>query len=220
MSLHVPYYTDGQGIVLYHGDCRDILPHLPKVDLVLTDPPYGFNRFETDGKDYLLAVGPALRLAYNRLDENGSMFVFTGTGEVVKVANAIGQDVKRLLWLYKPNDCTYPLKGWLLTSEAILWFSKGNGGLFDRHPYRHDCYTVTSVGQEGVNGHPTVKPLEVFKDLASRCPVGGTILDPFIGSGTTFVAAKNLGRKAIGIEIEEKYCEIAVRRLAQEVLPL
>ena len=66
--------------------------------------------------------------------------------------------------------------------------------------------------------HPTEKPLALITELLSKSP--GTILDPFMGSGTTLVAAKALSRKAIGIEIEEKYCEIAVRRLAQEVLPL
>jgi len=216
-ALMTPYY-DHAGITIYHADCRDILPQLEPVDLVLTDPPYGFNRFSTDGKDYLESVGPALRLSYDVLLPDHSMFVFTSTGEIVRVANAVGKDVKRVLWMYKPNDCTYPLEGWLLTSEAILWFTKGRAGLIERKPFRHDCYIHTKVGQEHVAGHPTVKPLSIVKDIASR--TDGTILDPFMGSGTTLVAAKQLGRKAIGIEIEEKYCEIAVRRLAQEVLPL
>ena len=208
-----PYYEEA-GIVIYHGDCRKILPHLPKVDLICTDPPYGFNRFETDGKDYLQIVGPALKLTWTRLVESGSMFVFTSTAEVVNVANALGQPLKRLLWMYKPADCTYPQKGWLLKSEAILWFSKGTGcNLYDRKPYRHDCYIHTRSGMEGVEGHPTVKPLFVIKDIASRTPLNGLILDPFMGLGTTLVAAKQLGRKAIGIEIEEKYCRVAVDRL-------
>ena len=67
--------------------------------------------------------------------------------------------------------------------------------------------------------HPTEKPVDLLKKIISAVP-GDRVLDPFMGSGTTLVAAKSLGRKAIGIEIEEKYCEIAVRRLAQEVLPL
>lgn len=217
MSLPKPYY-DEDGITIYHADCREIIPHLEPVDLVLTDPPYGFKRFETDGKNYLDSVGPALQMAFSLLKDNGSMFVFTGTGEVVKVANSVGQDIKRLFWMYKPNDCTYPLKGWLLKSEAILWFAKGKADLLDRHPYKHDCYVVTSVGQEGVDGHPTVKPLQVMRDFVSRAYHNGTILDPFMGSGTTLVAAKNLGRRCIGVEIEEKYCEIAVKRLAQGVL--
>jgi len=212
-----PYY-DHDGITIYHGDCRDILPTLPKVDLVLTDPPYGMNRFATDGKDFLDTVGPALREAWSHLKDPGSMFVFTSTAEVINVACAIGKErFKRLLWMYKPADCTYPLAGWLLKSEAILWFAKGNGGLAERHPFRHDCYVHTRTGLEGVDGHPTVKPLGVLKDFASRCPLGGVIIDPFVGSGTTLIAARMNGCRAIGIEIEERYCEIAAKRLSQEV---
>ena len=69
-----------------------------------------------------------------------------------------------------------------------------------------------------MEGHPTVKPLKVVMDLVSRIEPAGVILDPFMGSGTTLRAAKDLGWKAIDIEIEERYCEIAVKRLAQEVL--
>ena len=215
-----PYYEHA-GIVIYHGDCREVLPTLTeKVDLVLTDPPYGFNRFETDGKDYLDTVGPALQVAFSCLCDGGNMFVFTSTGEVVNVANAVAQPLKRMLWMYKPADCTYPLAGWLLTSEAILWFSNGSPmRLLERKPYRHDVYICNNIGREGVKGHPTVKPLSVMRDLASRCYEDCTILDLFMGSGTTLVAAKDLGRKAIGIEIEERYCEIAAKRLAQEVMP-
>lgn len=113
------YYQDDWATI-YNADCRDILPLLGPVDLVLTDPPYGFNRFETDGKDYLDSVGPALISAFTKLKPDHSMFVFTGTGEIVRLSNAIGLNPKRVLWMYKPNDCTYPLQGWLLKSEAIL----------------------------------------------------------------------------------------------------
>lgn len=214
-----PYYEHA-GITIYHGDCREVLPTLPKVDLVLTDPPYGMERFETDGKDFLVKVGPALRQAWDLLTDPGSMFVFTSTAEVINVANAVGSDrFKRLLWMYKPADCTYPLAGWLLKSEAILWFAKGNGGLAERHPFRHDCYIHTRTGLEGVDGHPTVKPLAVLKDFARRCAPGGLILDPYAGSGTTLLAARLNACRAIGVEICEEYCEIAAKRLSQEVLP-
>lgn len=147
------------------------------------------------------------------------MFVFTSPGEVVNLANATKAKFKRLFWMYKPADMTFPLRGWLLTSEAILWFFKpGTCNFSERKPYRHDCYIHRRVGMEGVEGHPTVKPLSVILDFASRCPETGTILDPFMGSGTTLRAAKDLRRKAIGIEIEEKYCEIAAKRMSQEVL--
>lgn len=218
MSLPKPYYEQ-DGITIYHGDCRQILPHLPKVDLVLTDPPYGMNRFETDTKDFLKVVGPALTSAFLLLPEGGSMFAFTSTAEVINLANAVDAPFKRLLWMYKPADMTYPLHGWLLKSEAIVWFMDDNKcTLQERKPFRHDCYIHRSVGNEGVEGHPTVKPLTVITDIASRCPDNGLILDPFMGSGTTLRAAKDLGRRAIGIEIEERYCEIAVERLRQQVL--
>jgi len=218
-----PYYSEA-GITIYHGTCLDVLQTFPKtfVDLIVTDPPYGMGRFETDTKDYLQIVGPSLKEAWRCLRDTGSAFVFTSTGEVVRVANALGEPLKRLLWMYKPADMTYPLAGWLLKSEAILWFLKGDSiGLKERNgKYRHDTYVCTQIGHEGVEGHPTVKPLMVISDLVSRCPEDGLVLDPFMGSGTTLRAAKDLGRQAIGIEISEAYCEIAARRLQQEVLPL
>jgi site-specific DNA-methyltransferase (adenine-specific) len=84
-----------------------------------------------------------------------------------------------------------------------------------------DVYRKSSprLGRDAeANGHKYQKPLAVMRWILSRCP-GPTILDPFMGSGTTLRAAKDLGRRAIGVEVEEKYCEIAVRRLAQGVLP-
>jgi site-specific DNA-methyltransferase (adenine-specific) len=218
MSLPEPYYQD-DSCTIFHGDSRELVPLLEDdaVDMVLTDPPYGMNRFATDGKDFLRVVGPVLQDAFRCLVSPGNMFVFTSTAEVVNVANAVEQPLKRLLWMYKPNDCTYPLGGWLLTSEAILWFHKGNRlALEERRPFKHDTYTVTSVGQEGVTGHPTVKPIAVVSDIASRVRPGAMILDPFMGSGTTLLAAKRLGRRAIGIDVEENYCYLAAERLASE----
>jgi site-specific DNA-methyltransferase (adenine-specific) len=211
-----PYYQD-DAVTIFHGDCLEVLGDLSTVDLIVTDPQYGMGRFRTDTPDYLKVVAPALQMAFSILPENGSMFCFCSTREVIKVVNATALPFYRMLWMYKPNDCTFPLKGWLLKSEAILWFAKGNGGLEERRPYRHDCYVHTSVGQEGVEGHPTVKPIAVVMDLVKRAAISRTVLDPFMGSGTTLRAAKDLGRKAIGIEIEERYCEIAAKRMAQEV---
>jgi site-specific DNA-methyltransferase (adenine-specific) len=215
-----PYY-DMDNIKLFHGDSRDVLPQLQdeSVDLIVTDPPYGMNRVDNDGKDYLEVVAPILREAWRILKQGGSMFVFTSTGEVVEIANALGQRLKRMFWLYKPADMTYPLAGWLLKSEAILWFVKGERAILaERKPFKHDCYILNRVGREGVEGHPTVKPLVIVKDFVSRCPIGGTVLDPFAGSGTTLLAAKRLGRRAIGIEMSEAYCKIAVQRLSQKEL--
>lgn len=114
-------FWEEPGIQLYCGDCREVLPLLrcPNttycleacdgrcmgVDIIVTDPPYGMERFATDGKNYLDAVGPALRLAFGALKEGGSMFVFTSTAEVVKVALAVDQPLQRMFWMYKPADC-------------------------------------------------------------------------------------------------------------------
>ncbi len=212
-------YDKDEGII-YCADCLDILPLFPKdsVDLVLTDPPYGFGRFEGDEKDsFMTVIHNAFESLRTILKQGSWAFVFSGTGQIKNLLIAVALDFQRLLWLYKPNDCTFPYRGWLLTSEAIALFSNGNPlALQERKPYRHDVYVHTKVGQEGVEGHPTVKPLWVVKDLASRNE--GLILDPFLGSGTTAVAAKELGRKFIGIEISREYCDIAIRRLGQGIL--
>jgi len=212
-----PYHQEEAGII-YCADCRDILPKLPKVDFVLTDPPYGFNRFPGDESERFLEI---IKDCFDviPLIEGGWAFVFTGTGFLKDVLNAISLNFKRALWMYKPADCTYPYQGWILKSEVILLFSNGKAlPLLERKPYKHDCYIHRKVGMEPGINHPTVKPLAIIKDLASRSPEGGVILDPFLGSGTTAVAAKELGRRFIGIEISPEYCKIAVKRLRQGIL--
>jgi DNA modification methylase len=206
-------------VTIIRGDCRDVLPTLRAVDMVLTDPPYGMGRFTTDTDDFMGVVGPALTEAATLLPDGGSLFAFTSTAEVINLGNAVhGIPFKRMLWMYKPADCTYPLHGWLLKSEAILWFMRpGLCTLADRKPYRHDCYLATHIGQEGVEGHPTVKPLSVIKDLSTRCPKDGLVLDPFMGSGTTGVACIRTGRRFVGIEIDAGYFEVARQRLENEL---
>jgi site-specific DNA-methyltransferase (adenine-specific) len=123
---------------------------------------------------------------------------------------------ERLLWMHKAADIAAPWRGWCMNSEAILLFSRPKAIWPKPSDYRTDVYRV---GPWERTGHPNGKPLEVVTDLCRRLCVS-TVLDPFLGSGTTLVAAKQLGRRAIGIEIEERYCEIAARRLSQDVLPL
>lgn len=217
MSLPKPYYEDSKaGIVIYHGDCRDILPHLPKVGLVLTDPPYGmgwdgrvkpgsvngqggtFSRFKGQtiaGDDvdfdpsFLLTYGPCIIWGFQHFPQHLSR------GSV-------------LVWVKK-----YPeAYGTFLSDADIAWMSKGHGVYISP--------TVNPASFQHEREHPTQKPDEIMKWCMSFYPDAMTILDPFMGSGTTLRAAKDLGRKCIGIEIEEKYCEIAARRLQQEVLPL
>ena len=193
-----PYYSHA-GITIYHGDCREILPTLPKCDLLLTDPPYGIG----------IAANP-IRQAHAKLDWDDipvdqdllSLCLARVDKAIVWGGNYFGLPPHQrfLAWdKMKPEDYSTSML-------EIAWTNLGG-------PAKMFRYSVVSYFKE----HPTEKPLPLLKWCLSFAPNAKTVLDPFMGSGTTLVAAKNLGRKAIGIEIEERYCEIAAKRLSQEV---
>jgi site-specific DNA-methyltransferase (adenine-specific) len=198
-----PYYEHA-GIVIYHGDCREILPGMPRVDAVITDPPYGIG-FAAQPTKWQRRAG-AKPEAW---DDAPAMFA----------ASLI--DVAPILVIWGGNHFPLPLvRGWLAWFKPDAPPSMGHFEMawtnIDR-PTRQISCSISQSNAERV-GHPTQKPEAVMLwTIQQVAPDAQTILDPFMGSGTTLVAAKNLGRKAIGIEIEEKYCEIAAKRLAQEV---
>ncbi len=191
------------GITLIHGDCRDVLPMLEagSVDLVLTDPPYGIGHLMKGGKN-------------------------TGHWNVLSQGNPWDKDAPDLTFIMG------------IAPYFVIW----GGNYFPLQPSR--CWfvwvktnAVPTMGQcelawtnlerpiqrfewrvGGNNGHPTAKPLELFRWCVVESRTAGTILDPFAGSGTTGRACKDLGRRCILIEIEERYVEIAAGRLEQEVL--
>lgn len=204
-----PYYDDGQ-VTLYHGDCREILPSLT-ADVMVTDPPYGVG-LTTFADDFAVAVdgvsaSPALLAA-----------IFMSPRRIVEFAQAITWKFERALWWHKTADMAAPWRGWCMNSEAILVFSRPGAAWPKPALYRSDLY---QTGPHGKNGHPCSKPLGVVTDLVERLSGPDSIvLDPFMGSGPTVRAAKDLGRRAIGIEIDERYCEIAARRLDQGALDL
>ena len=206
-----PYYSHG-GITIYHGDCREILPTLA-ADVVVTDPPYGHGGLPPRGGvkegtlDYNSVDSGVVALPWDVADDswidlwNGPMAVFMSAARCFTVAQKMAAD--GLLIYAKtnphPNGSSF---------EPCLTRSFGVGA-------RHISSYNAANGQQ----HPTQKPLDVMLFVVGRAPTG-IVIDPFCGSGTTLVAAKNLGRRAIGIEIEERYCEIAAKRLSQEVLDL
>src|SRR3990170_4989478 len=104
-----------------------------------------------------------------------------------------GHRFERMLWLYKRAQNSYPWRGWLLTSEAILATAVGNPKWNDHHPYAHDCYMLAEVSGEidsSIGWHGSIKPVAVVSDIAQRISAhGGLIYDPFVGSGTTIIAA-------------------------------
>lgn len=212
-----PYYHDNH-VTIYHGDCRDIIQNL-KSGVMVTDPPYGIClksgmggrhgecHVESDCNtavrdEILLSWQPKPAIVFGswkrpRPESTVDLLIWD-KGEHVGMGN--------LLRPWKPNH------------EEIYVIGQGFHGRRRGSVLRH-LAVAGCVGLITSRWHPTEKPVSLMKELILCCPAG-TIIDPFMGSGTTLRAAKDLGRKAIGIEIEEKYCEIAAKRMAQEVLDL
>ena len=240
----VPYY-DHDGITIYHGDCREILPSLPVCDLVVTDPPYavsvagaarvgmagkGIRRLDFFAGDddwgaMMRLVREAVGLACDRLSAIGSLYAWCGhrqLGSLVEDMEARGMSTRFLVWAKLCPPPPPPGSGWPSGAELCLYaYPAGRTWTMRDHPARSNVITADSFrhGQPGKVDHPTQKPFCVIAPLISASSLPGqTVIDPFMGSGTTLRAAKDIGRNAIGIEIEERYCEIAAKRLAQETL--
>jgi len=210
-----PYYSH-KGITIYHGDCREILPHLPKVDLVLTDPPYGIDyqsswRIDWDRKEKIHGDDEFPLWIFDLLQPSVAMMVWCRWDILKKLPTP-----KSFIVWDKGCHSMGDLKHEFGRQWEACAFYPGESHSFIKRPV--DIIRTARINPERLI-HPNEKPVSAIIPLI-KCHPSDTILDPFMGSGTTLVAAKQLGRKAIGIEIEEKYCEIAVNRLAQEVLPL
>jgi len=178
-----PYFQK-DGQTIYHGDCLDIMPELEPVDLVLTDPPYeGYSQFNY--VDLNTVPFPKCKGLIFYKSKFGFPLPYTAKHEWIK-----GNSHNSSEYIYEINGST-----------KNQTFKYGCINSIVSASMLHDKYWQ----------HPTQKPIKLIKKLLA---VGGDlILDPFMGSGTTLVAAKQLNRKAIGIEIEEKYCEIAAKRI-------
>jgi DNA modification methylase len=213
-------YHEESGIRIYHGDSREILPTLGKFDLLLTDPPYGIHqdRGMGDGgfgfgrkrmpKSY--AGGwdektPDLQLMLLCLDACRSHIVWGGN----YLSSLLPQQPKWLVWDKEQTMPSY--------SDAELAWTTLPGVSVKMMRYNGSGL----LAKEKQRDHPTQKPLNLMLwCLQIAGPEVQTVLDPFAGSGTTGRACKDLGKKCVLIERDERFCEIAARRLAQEVLPL
>ncbi len=220
-----PYYEQ-DGITIYHGDCREVLPQLSTVDAVITDPPYALPTRVASGRSYTSNLGDlSIAEHYFRglfedlwrvLGETGQMFLFCdGTFYPVLFRAAYGRpSMAVLVWdkgqigmgreFRKSHELI--LRLW---QEKTPTVSDGTG--------RPDILRCSPV-HPSERVHPAEKPVSLLSSLMWCC--GHTVLDPFSGSGATLIAAQATNRHAIGIEIEERYCEIAAKRLAQGVLAL
>lgn len=202
MSL-TPYYNEG-GITIYHGDCREVLPHIPPVDLLLTDPPYGLGDKWQGGK----AKWPL---------HHGRMAWDATTSDALEAA--MNHAEHAIVW----GGHLYPLppsRGWLVWDKLVREFTSGHCEFawttLDQ-PIRAFNYAHGQLETEG-KFHPCQKPVPLMSWCLRFAPTARTVLDTFMGSGSTLVAAKLAGLQAIGIEQEESDCETAVKRLAQGVL--
>ena len=234
-----PYYESG-GITIYHGDARDVLPLLEaqSVDLVLTDPPYGLSgrhdevAITVDGHaPFMRQYGewdnewnPAMLLEESQrlLRVGGSLIAFLAHEWVPLYLQTPLEEKKFGVWV-KTNPAPRVRPGYQHATEFWTWQVKRGAAPTWNGSFTQSNVIITpnALSCEGKLYHPTQKPLRLIAGFVERhSNPGDLILDPFVGSGTTLRAAKDSGRRAIGVEREEKFAEIAARRLSQEVLPL
>ena len=246
-----PYYQDDL-VTIYHGDCREILPKLGRVDAIVTDPPYSsggmyrsdravgtqgkyqlshetnrsYGTFSGDNRDqrsFEKWVDSWASACLALVDEGGGIGIFIDWRNVACVIDAVqvaGWVYRGLTPWHKGTDLR-PNKGWFRRNiEFIVWGSAGP--LLTGPDAEGDCWDGMFVARvnDGDKQHQTGKPVSLMRQMLSVRPEWAIYLDPFAGSGSTLVAAKDLGKRAIGIEIEERYCEIAAQRCSQEVLGL
>jgi hypothetical protein len=225
-----PYY-EHDGIVIYHGDCREVMSSLPVDAVAMSDPPYNVGyHYESYGdnlpdEEYLLLLRSVLRppsvLLHYPVD-------------VVRIAAAFGWVPTRCVsWVYHANTRhQWRMLAWFgiepdfsrvkqpyknPTDQRVLrLIAEGRDGA-DLYDWWH-VEQVKNVSDEKL-GHPCQIPNLVMQRAVAITPAA-LIIDPFMGSGTTLMAAKRLGRAAVGVELDEKYCEIAAKRLAQGELPM
>jgi len=197
-----PYYQD-DAVTIYNADCRDVLPTLDKVDLLLTDPPYGKR----------LNYGEKTDDSTDWFKENTRWLVSLEVPLIFTCPSSKIYDIPKPDWIavwHKPLSFGFWSTPMLPHWEAICIYNQ---------PLKITRSDVFVSNPEKPNGHPAPKPLSLLREILSVFPAE-IVVDPFMGSGTTLRAAKDLGRKAIGIEIEERYCEIAADRMSQTVMPL
>lgn len=199
------------GVRLYLARWEDVLPSLDvgSVDAVISDPPYGIGTSVVSRPSKWQRRALRESEAWDDTTPDVSAVALISPRTVMWGGNYLSLPPSRgwLCW-YKPDAPPS------MASIELAWTSiAANARMFS--------HTISATNRERC-GHPTQKPVALMRECIKYVdvPPAGVILDPFMGSGTTLRAAKDLGRKAIGIEIEERYCEIAVNRLRQEVLNL
>jgi site-specific DNA-methyltransferase (adenine-specific) len=216
-----PYYSDeAAGIVLYHGDCREVLTGwtVPPCDLLLTDPPYGINldtNYETNQRS-ILAQNRDYPPVYSDDQDFDPSDLLRFQRAVIWGGNYFSSKLPACRqWLVWDKRCGIVENN---GSDAELAWTRGTNGIATR-TFRYLWNGMLKAGERDERRfHPTQKPVALIHWCLSFFPKAKRVIDPYMGSGTTLVAAKQVGLRAVGIEFEERYCEIAANRLSQGVL--
>lgn len=241
-----PYYEHG-GITIYYGDCREVLPALPVAQAVIADPPYGETSLKWDSRcdgwlrwvqtNCLWCFGSFRFFLESAKEFEGWKFgqeiiweKQNGSGACTDRFNRVHEIATHWytgMWSDLRHEVPrFPVAGGKRSHRTKNRGATPHRGGIDTKPWQDDglrlersvIYERNCHAPSGAD-HPTQKPVALLERLVSYSVTeGALVVDPFMGSGTTLVAAKNLGRHAIGVEIEERFCEIAAKRLAQEVL--
>lgn len=230
------WQSDDGRVQLYNADCLDVLPHLGEVDAVVTDPPYAIaNRFGEqrtthnggrrslewawDGPKCRGMVVTAVEAALKRTTTRASACVFCGGDTLTPISDVMREykfTPKLMAWVKKCPPPPAPGTWWPSGFEVGLYAYRSGAWFGDTDPSRRNVFVADSYrhGQPGKVAHPTQKPLAIMRHIVrSIVPRGAWCMDPFMGSGTTGVAAVNLGRRFIGIEIDPDYFEVAKNRI-------
>lgn len=222
-----PYYSDDV-VTIYHGDCRDVLPTLSGARLVVTDPPYTFGLASTSQEGKAGGWGDLM---------NNSHFYASWLSECRRLTNAR----QGAAWVFgswrsfpvlarSAYEASWPIESLLVWDKEWI----GPGGMRGLRPsyelvalFAQDDFSIADRGLPDIwrskwasarpNGYAAEKPVGLLERLI-RESGGGCTLDPFMGSGSTMVAAKQAGATAIGIEVEERWCEVAAKRCSQDLL--
>jgi DNA modification methylase len=219
--MTAPYYQD-ELVTLYHGDCLEVTEWLA-ADVLVTDPPYGIGYRDRKGGE--IANDESLDARDSTLSIWGSKpsLIFGSW----KVTRPLGTR-QVLIWDKWGGGGTVgrPSSPWAFTHEEIYvrgeWPILAPGGRAREGGKPSRTSGVIRVANYNTQSnerpkHPTPKPVELMESLIRKCPMG-MVADPFAGSGSTLIAARNLGRRSIGVELEERYCELIAKRLSRQAL--
>lgn len=226
--LPEPYY-ERDGVVIYHGDCREIIPSLPRPDLLLSDPPWGVG-INTDPSRFTPPAAAWWGNADRSTQQRNGGAPVAGDDEPFDPGHLIGLARRSVLWGgHCFADKLPPSPGWLvwdkrkgiedcgwpMSEGELAWTDACRGVRF----FRHRWMGLVRESERGEHYHPTQKPVALMAWCIEKFSrPGDTVLDPYMGAGATVLAARDAGRSVVGIELEERYCEIAAKRLAQGVL--